>query len=68
MGQCMEGHKFLLTHLLLVAFFWWCPLALAFLDLEKAHNQLPRVTLWCVLAEELKVPEDIRAGIKDMYF
>ena len=44
------------------------PLALAFIDLEKAYDRLPRVTLWRVLAEELEVPEDIRTGIEAMYF
>ena len=41
---------------------------MAFLDLEKAYDRLPRVTLWRVLAEELEVPEDIRTGIEALYF
>ena len=41
----------LLTYLFLAASHHKGPLALAFIDLEKAYNWLPRVALWHVLAE-----------------
>ena len=53
----------LLTYLLLAASCQWKTLALASINLEKAYNQLPRVALWCMLAEELEVPEDIRTSM-----
>ena len=40
---------------------------MAFIDLEKAYDCLPRVTLWRVLAE-LEVPVDIIFGIKALYY
>ena len=64
----MEDHQLLLTYLLLAASHQRGPLALAFLDLEKAYDWLPRVTLWRVLAAELEVPEPIRTGIEALYF
>ena len=51
-------------YLLFVASHHWGPLALAFIDLEKAYNQFPWVTLWCMLAEELVVLPDIWTGIE----
>ena len=64
----MEDHQLLLTYLLLAASHQRGPLALAFLDLEKAYDRLPRVTLWRVLAAEQEVPEPIRTGIEALYF
>ncbi len=39
------------------------PLAVAFLDLEKAYDRVPRRQLWVVFAEELGVPLDIQLGL-----
>ena len=52
-----------MASLLLATSCYWGPLPLAFIDLEKAYDSLPRLTLWCVLAEELEVSADIRTGI-----
>ena len=68
MGHRVEDHQLLLMYLLLAASHQRGPLALAFLDLEKAYDWLPRVTLWRVLAAELEVPEPIRTGIEALYF
>ena len=57
-----------MTYLLLAASRHRGPLALAFIDLEKAYDRLPRLTLWRVLAEELEVPADIRTGIEALYY
>ena len=43
-------------------------MVLAFIDLGKAYDGLPRFTLWCVLAKELEVPVDIRTGIEALYY
>ena len=43
-------------------------MVLAFIDLEKAYNHLPRVTLWYMLAEVLEVPVDIRTGIEALFY
>ena len=57
-----------MTYLLLAASHHHRPLALAFIDLDKAYDRLPRLTLWRVPAEELKVPADIRTGIEALYY
>ena len=57
-----------MTYLLLAASRHPGPLALAFIDLEKAYDRLPRLTLWRVLAEELEVPADVRTGIEALYY
>ena len=57
-----------MTYLLLAASRHHGPLALAFINLEKAYDRLPRLTLWRVLAEELEVPEDIRTGTEALYY
>ena len=57
-----------MTYLLLAASCHRGPLALAFIDLEKAYDRLPRLSLWRVLAEELEVPADIRTGIEALYY
>ena len=36
------------------------PLAVAFLDLEKAYDRVPRRRLWEVFAQELDIPPDIQ--------
>ena len=54
-------------YLRLVASHHLGPLALAFIDLKKAYDQLPRATLWHILAEELEVLVDILTGIKALY-
>ena len=41
---------------------------MAFIDLEKAYDRIPRVQLWHVLAEELGVPEDLRTGVEALYY
>ena len=58
----------LLIHLPLVASYCSRPLVLAFIDLEKTYDWLPKVTFWCVLADELEVPAGIRFGIKALYY
>ena len=68
MGHHVEDHQLLLTYLLLAASYQRGPQALAFLDLEKAYNWLPRVTLWRVLAVELEVSEPIRTSIEVLFF
>ena len=55
-------------YLLLAASHQWGPLALAFIDLEKAYNGVPRTTLWRILAEELEVPADIQTGVEALYY
>ena len=64
----MEDHQLLLTYLLLASSHQSGPLALAFLDLQKTYDWLPRVTLWHILAAELEVPEPIRTVIEALYF
>ena len=56
-----------MMYLLLVAPHHWEPLALAFINL-KAYNWLPRVALWRILAEKLKVLADIQTSIKAIYY
>ena len=58
----------LVMYLLLAASRHQGPLALAFIELGNACKWLPRVTLWCVLAEELEVLADIRISIKALYY
>ena len=67
LGHRIEGHQLLLTYLLLAASCHQGPLALAFIDLEKAYDRAPRFTFWQVLAEELEVLADIRTGIELLY-
>ena len=57
-----------MTYLLLAASCHGTSLVLASIDLEKAYDRLPRLTLCCVLAEELEVPVDIRTGIEALYY
>ena len=57
-----------MNYLLLAASHHCGPLALAFINLEKAYDRLPRLTLWHVLAEDLKVLADIRTGIEALYY
>ena len=57
-----------MTYLLLATSHHRRPLVLAFINLEKAYNRLPRLTLLRVLAEELEVPADIRTGIEALYY
>ena len=64
----MENHQMLLKYLLLVASRHWGPLALAFIDLIKVCDQLPRVAFWHTLAEDMEVPKDIRTGIEALYY
>ena len=68
LGHRIEDHQLLLTYLLLAASRHRGPLALAFIDLEKAYDRVPRTTLWRVLAEELEVPVDIRTGVEALYY
>ena len=68
LGHRIEDHQLLLTYLLLAASRYRGPLALAFIDLEKAYDRVPRTTLWRVLAEELEVPADIRTGVEALYY
>ena len=63
-----SGGSLVAFDLLLVAYHHQGPLVVAFIDLEKAYDQLPRVILWHMLAEELKVPVDIRTGIEALYY
>ena len=64
LGHRIEDHQLLLTYLLLVASRHRGPLALAFIDLEKAYDQVPKTTLWQVLAEELEVLADMQTGVE----
>ena len=64
----MEDHQLLLTYLMLAAAQRRGPLAVAFIDLEKAYDRIPRVQLWHVLAEELGVPADLRTGVEALYY
>ena len=58
----------LVMYLLLAASHHQGPLALAIIELGNAYNWLPRITLWCVLAEELEVLADIKTSIKSLYY
>ena len=58
----------LLTYLLLAASCHRGSPVLTFINLKKTYDWLPRVALWCMLAWELKVLEDIRTGIKALYY
>ena len=66
-GHRIEDHQLLVTYLMLGAASQRGPLALAFIDLEKAYDRIPRLTLWCVLAAELHIPSDICSGIEVLY-
>ena len=68
LGYHIEDHQLLLMYLLLAASRHQGPLALAFIDLEKAYDWVPRTTLWRVLAEELEVPVDIWTGVEALYY
>ena len=57
-----------LMYLLLAASWYWGPLLFAFIDFKKAFDWLPWVNLWCMLAEELEVLEDIRTDIEALYY
>ena len=68
LGHHIEDHQLLLTYLLLAASHHRGPLALAFIDLEKAYDRIPRTTLWRVLAEELEVVADIWTRVEALYY
>ena len=68
LGYCIEDHQLLLTYLLLAASRHWGPLALTFINLQKAYDRVPRTTFWRVLAEELEVLADIRTGVEALYY
>lgn len=63
----MEDHQILLTYLLLAAADNRGPLAIAFIDLEKAYDRIPRDRLWQVFASELDMPSDLYEGILALY-
>ena len=67
-GHRIEDHQLLVTYLMLGAASQRGPLALAFIDLEKAYDRIPRLTLWRVLANELHIPSDICSGIEALYY
>ena len=63
----LEDHQLPMTYLLQAAAAGRGSLAVAFIDLEKAYDRVPRLLLWEVLARELGVPTDLLSGIRAMY-
>lgn len=48
-GYRLEDHQLLITYLMMAAAQGRGPLAVAFIDIEKAYDKLPRTQLWEVL-------------------
>ena len=62
-GYRIEDHQLLLTYLMLSAAQGRGPLAVAFLDLEKAYDRVPHRRLWSVFVEELGISPAVHLGL-----
>ena len=66
-GHRIEDHQLLITYLMMAAAAGQGPLVVAFLDLEKTYDIIPWAHLWQILAEDVGVPDDLRAGLESLY-
>ena len=66
-GHWIEDHQLLITYLMMMAAAGRGPLVVAFIDLEKAYDMIPRAHLLHILAEDVGVPDDLWAGLESLY-
>ena len=66
-GHWIKDHQLLITYLMIATAARRGLLVVAFIDLEKAYDMIPRAHLWQILAEDVGVPDDLRAGLESLY-